>query len=197
MPFLKPDRYLSRITVLDPKADLIDRGINCVLLDIDNTIRSRETHLVPDDILAWMDAAKDAGVKLCLLSNNWHANAHELSDELGLPIVAKAMKPLPHGYVMALTRMGVKARETVVIGDQMFTDVSGAHLLGIKAYMVAPLAVKDLAHTVALRKVQDVVLGGKTPEVMGQEAAESAKSADAAAMERAAQIAAADSEADE
>lgn len=160
----RPHRYFNRISDIDIRQDLLDCGITCVLLDIDNTIRSREDGLVPADVLAWLEEARTAGVKLCMLSNNWHANVHDLSRELGIPVVGKACKPLPHGYVAALSMMGAKARETALAGDQLFTDVLGAKLVGIRSFLVEPLAQKDLAHTLVLRQVQSRLLGGMEPE---------------------------------
>ncbi|MDD6652129.1 MAG: YqeG family HAD IIIA-type phosphatase [Eggerthellales bacterium] len=173
MSVLKPEKYFRRVSDVDISADLLDKGIRAVLLDIDNTIRSRETHLVPEDVAAWMTEAQQRGLKLCLLSNNWHANAYELGKELGVPVVAKACKPLPFGYIAALAKLGAKARETVLIGDILFTDVLGANLAGLRGYLVEPLATKDLSHTLALREVQKVILGDLQPQgAAGSPAAE-------------------------
>lgn len=164
MSVLKPEKYFHRVTDISIQEDLLNQGVRAVLLDIDNTIRSRETHQVPEDVAAWMLRAKEQGLKLCLLSNNWHANAYELGKELEVPVVAKACKPLPFGYIAALAKVGAKARETVLVGDILFTDVLGANLAGLRGYLVEPLAVKDLRHTLMLRKVQDAVLGDLQPQ---------------------------------
>ena len=50
MALLRPDRFFSGITSIDVKADLLDCGLTCALLDMDNTIVSRETHDVPQDV---------------------------------------------------------------------------------------------------------------------------------------------------
>ena len=47
MALLTPDRYFSRITAIDIEADLLGRGYRAVLLDIDNTVRARDTGQVP------------------------------------------------------------------------------------------------------------------------------------------------------
>ena len=164
MALLEPDRYFARITRIDIERDLLGAGYRCVLLDIDNTILSRETHEVPRDVGLWLGKARDAGVGFCLLSNNWHANVHELAAQLELPIVAKAMKPLPPAFLVALRRMGAKRAETVVVGDQLMTDVLGAHLVGMRAYLLAPLVEKDLPHTLFLRNFERAIMGDRQPE---------------------------------
>lgn len=159
-----PDKYFSRISDIDIQKDLLDRGLDCVLLDIDNTIRSRATHDVPRDVGIWMGHARDAGVKFCLLSNNWHSDIYAFAGELEIPIVAKAMKPLPFGFISAMRKIGGKKSSTVAIGDQLMTDVVGAHMVGMKAYLVMPLAQVDLKHTLVLRNLERAMLGELRPE---------------------------------
>lgn len=162
--FFLPERYFSRLSRVDIAKDLLDAHLLYVLLDIDNTILRRDTHEVPRDIVAWLARAKEAGVSICLLSNNWHANVLELAQTLDLPIVAKALKPLPFGYLRALSKLGAKRKQIVVIGDQLLTDVAGAHLLGMRAYLLAPLVEQDLTHTLLLRNIERTLLKDAQPE---------------------------------
>jgi HAD superfamily phosphatase (TIGR01668 family) len=164
MAGLRPDRYFSRTSAIDPRRDIADAGFRCVLLDVDNTVRSRDGQVVPDDVRAWLADVETAGVRVCLLSNNFHASAPVFARSLGLPIVTHAMKPLPFAYRVALRRMGARRRETLCIGDQLSTDIWGAHLAGIKAFLVDPLSKVDLAHTKVVRKVEERVLAGMRPE---------------------------------
>lgn len=164
MAYLQPERYFSRISRIDIQRDLLNRGYRVVLLDIDNTIRSRATHDVPRDVGVWLANARDAGVEFCLVSNNWHADVHELAHRLSLPIVAKSCKPIPIGFLVALRQLGASRGEAVVVGDQLSTDVLGAHNAGLPAYLVAPLVEQDLKHTLYVRKLERVILGEAKPE---------------------------------
>ena len=164
MGFLDPDRYFARITRIDIERDLLDAGFSYVLLDVDNTILTRDTHEVPRDVGMWLGRARDAGIQFCLLSNNWHSDVYELADRLELPIVAKAIKPLPPAFLIALHKLGCKRAETVVIGDQLVTDVIGAHFVGLTAYLLAPLVEQDLPHTLFLRNFERAVMGDRQPE---------------------------------
>ena len=154
MALFKPDACFARVTRIDVQRDLVSCGLSTVLLDIDNTIRSRADNEVPRDVREWLARCRDAGVGVCLLSNNWHGNVFDLDEELGLPIIAKAMKPLAPGYLFALREMHARARATVVVGDQLFTDVIGAKALGLRTYLVEPLAEVDLPHMAMLRHVE-------------------------------------------
>ena len=159
MPLLAPDRLFKRVSSIDPVSDVVDAGFSHILLDLDNTLLTRDTHEVPDDIRAWLGALKAAGVTACILSNNWHRGAHEWAKRLGLPIVSHALKPLPFAYGIALRKIGAQRRTTLCIGDQMVTDVWGAHLRGMKAYMVEPLVEADLWHTRLLRHLERPIMG--------------------------------------
>ena len=164
MALYQPDRYFARISNIDIKRDLLDCGLRFVFLDVDNTIRSRENQSIPRDVAQWMRDAKAAGVTLCLLSNNFHASVRYLGKLLDVPVVAKAMKPLPAGYAVALRKMGAHRSDSVVIGDQISTDIIGARAIGMKAYLVEPLAKYDLAHMRVMRHVEARMLGDMKPE---------------------------------
>lgn len=164
MALLTPDRYFSRITDIDIEGDLLGRGYRAVLLDIDNTIRARDTGQVPRDVGLWLGRARTAGVAFCLVSNNWHSDVYQFAGELELPIVAKAMKPVPAAFFAALAKIGAPRAEAVVVGDQLTTDVLGAHLAGLPAYLLQPLVKQDLAHTLVLRNVERAILGDRKPE---------------------------------
>lgn len=155
---LRPNRYFSRISAIDPIDDLRKKGVRAVLLDMDNTLLTRDTHEVPEDVRRWLDDAKQVGIVPCILTNNWHNSAHDCAREIGLPIVARALKPLPFSYFAAFRKLGVKRSETACIGDQLMTDVWGGRLLGMHAIMVKPLVAKDLKHTLFLRRIEKHIL---------------------------------------
>ncbi|MBP5313596.1 MAG: HAD hydrolase-like protein [Eggerthellaceae bacterium] len=153
----RPDKAYDRITDIDCGM-LVSAGITTALVDVDNTVLPRDTHIVPDDIMQWLGFAKQANLKVYLLSNNWHKEIYTFAQSLDLPIVAKAMKPFPFAFWIAKNRANAKRNETVCIGDQLFTDVFGAHLSGMKAYMVKPLSDVDLWYTKLFRKAEKRLL---------------------------------------
>lgn len=161
---LTPEKYFARISCIDINKDLIARGYDHLLLDIDNTIRSRATHDIPRDVGVWMGCAREAGIKMCLLSNNWHSDIFRFAGELDIPIVAKACKPLPFAFIRASRKIDGCADDTVVVGDQIMTDVLGAHIAKMAAYLVQPLASVDLRHTLILRNLESSILRGYEPE---------------------------------
>ena len=159
-----PDKYLYRITDIDIQKDIIDKGFKFILLDVDNTILTRDQSVVPKDVKAWLDKALNVGLKFCLISNDWHSNVIDLSKEINLPIVVKSLKPLPPAFFRAMKKIGAKKQQTLMIGDQLMTDVFGAHTVGLKCYLVKPLVEKDLIHTLILRKFENIILRNQKAE---------------------------------
>lgn len=158
----RPDEYLVSVLDIDPE-ELFAHGVRAVVLDIDNTILPRTVREVPENLRAWVRSLQDAGLRVCLLSNNWHERVVEAAAQLDCMLVTKAVKPLPHGFLMARRRLGVGRSATVVVGDQTFTDILGAHLTGTKALLVTPLAKQDLWHTRLLRNLDRIFLYGMEP----------------------------------
>jgi len=151
------------VTQITP-AWLKERGLSTVLVDLDNTILPRYTDEVPTEIRAWAATLASARIPVVLLSNNHKKRVQHYAAELGFIPVANAAKPLPLGYVRALHASKGRRSSAVMIGDQFFTDVSGAAFLGITSALVLPLSQKDLAHTLILRKLEKAFLKHRQAE---------------------------------
>jgi hypothetical protein len=162
MSLVSPDEYYRSVTDIDLEA-LRSRGITALLLDIDNTILPRDTGVMPDELANWVRALADGGFRVCLVSNNWHDHVKKIADALGIEMIPKALKPMPHGFRKAIRLLGVDRRETAVIGDQIFTDILGANLAGMTSILVLPLCETDLAHTLVLRRVEHRIMAGRSP----------------------------------
>jgi len=50
--------------------------------------------------------------------------------------------------------MGTDPASTCAIGDQVFTDMLGANLLGIKTILVTPLSPHESPHTRLIRLIE-------------------------------------------
>ncbi|MDR3308038.1 MAG: YqeG family HAD IIIA-type phosphatase [Coriobacteriales bacterium] len=163
MPLFKPDAYLASVTRIDP-VRLAARGTHALLIDIDNTLVPRDTHVLSPEVIAWVAHAKASGLKVCLLSNNWHRVVFGYAAQLDVPIVYKAMKPAPFAFLHALKKIAEKPATTVVVGDQLMTDVLGAHLLHMPAILVEPLSHVDLWYTQLFRRIEHRLVGDLQPD---------------------------------
>jgi HAD superfamily phosphatase (TIGR01668 family) len=160
---LTPDLYLRTVRDIDLDA-LKARGVDTLLMDLDNTLLPRDSSIVPSEIVAWAAELAEKDFTVCLVSNNWHERVREVAQELGFSLVAKAVKPLPFAFLRALKLVCSTRRRSAIVGDQMFTDVLGGKLLGVMTILVLPLSHSDLPHTLILRRIERVLLAGRQPQ---------------------------------
>lgn len=118
---------------------LQDLRLRALLLDVDCTLtRYRRTDVAPA-VAAWIEELRTAGIGLCLVSNGMGVRIRRFAERLGLPCVAKAMKPMPWGVWSALRKLHSAANETAIVGDQVFADVLAGRLAGIRSILVRPI----------------------------------------------------------
>ena len=158
-----PDYYLNSVLSIDLDAQW-SQGIENILLDLDNTLLPRDRDEIPSEFKEWAHLIRAKGFKVCLLSNNWHGRIVDVAGDLDFELVSKAVKPFPPAYLMALHKLKAKAKNTVMIGDQLFTDVLGGTLMGMTTIMVLPLSKQDLKHTLMLRKVEKLIIRDRMPQ---------------------------------
>jgi hypothetical protein len=66
--------------------------------------------------------------------------------------------------LQALRVLGTPKAATVVVGDQLFTDVLGAKLCGLRSILTEPIVAHDWLGTRVLRFLERVLLGRKPVE---------------------------------
>ena len=140
MPFsLIPQGVYSSVTQITPKA-LAQRGIRLVLADLDNTLVPYKIPEPTPEIVAWKQALEAEGIQLFLLSNSRKpGRAQHFAQALGIPFQGRSGKPMRRGYLRAMERMGCTPEQTVMVGDQIFTDTLGANRTGIVPLLVKPI----------------------------------------------------------
>lgn len=157
-------RYVRAVELVDP-AELAAAGVRLVLLDRDNTCVPRDTRTPPAAVLSWLESVRAAGIKTCLVSNNFHSDQVMASaSELGCEAVHHAMKPAPFALEAAMRRMGEPPEATLMVGDQVFTDVVAGNLAGVRCVLVRPQSRRDLWYTYIFRAFERLALRGKTFE---------------------------------
>jgi HAD superfamily phosphatase (TIGR01668 family) len=133
-------------------------GLRWLLLDVDCTLK-RYRHSDPTPaVLAWIDQARAAGIGLCLVSNGMGGRIGRLAERLGLPWVAKAMKPLPRGVRAAMEKLQAEPSETAMVGDQLFADIMAGRLAGIRTILVKPMHPEEEPWFTRLKRWPERVL---------------------------------------
>ncbi|MBE6837486.1 MAG: YqeG family HAD IIIA-type phosphatase [Ruminococcus sp.] len=134
----KPTYVFDKVKDIEPEF-LKTRGIKALLLDLDNTLTTHNNPIPPQDSLDWIEKMKNAGIEMMIVSNNCAERVIPFAEKLGLPFTERGLKPLPRGYSQAMKKLDLKKNQVAAVGDQIFTDVLGANLKGIRSFFVFPI----------------------------------------------------------
>ena len=142
-----------RVTEITP--DVLGKmGIRGLILDLDNTLTTHDNPVPADGVLDWIALMKQSGIKLMIVSNNHPPRVRPFADMLGLPFVSEGRKPLTKGFSEAMRKMELKKSQLAAVGDQIYTDVLGANLFGIKMLYVTPIEHEKTTFFKVKRKLE-------------------------------------------
>ena len=137
MAFLLPDAAEEKITDITP-ALLHAMGVKALILDADNTLSGHASQIPFEGAVEWVARMQKEGFSAIVVSNNFKKRVEPFAAQFGLPFISMAMKPFPFGYLRAVRRMKSSRKQTVAIGDQVFTDILGARLTGVRSILLTP-----------------------------------------------------------
>ena len=80
---ITPEYVFKDVTHITPEW-LAAKGITALVLDIDNTLTADRSQELPEEVAAWLDTMRKAGVKLTIVSNG----------------AEKRVRPLPKSWVL-------------------------------------------------------------------------------------------------
>lgn len=138
MSLFKPKLKYKSLTDIKA-ADLLDRGLRLLILDVDNTLSPYKVDFVTERAAMWAEYMKNSGVTLFILSNNRGDRPALFADQLGVEYIKRAGKPSPSGVAAVLEKTGFSREETALVGDQVYTDMLCANLAGVTGILVEPI----------------------------------------------------------
>ena len=156
MAIFKPTGTLHRLSEITPEL-LEAMAVRAIVLDVDNTMAAHSSQVPFGGVLEWTQQMTAAGIKLIVVSNNYEQRVAPFAAKFDLPFISFACKPSPLGYLRAKKLAGVRVKECLVAGDQIFTDVLGANLCGMKSVLLDPLT-PDPAMTVRFKRALEKYL---------------------------------------
>ena len=118
---LYPKVYLDSTYEIDFEQYYQD-GYRAIIFDIDNTL---VPHGAPADqrAIALFKRLHALGYQTMMLSNNKEPRVKMFCDAVDAEYIYKAGKPNPANYREAMKRMHTDEKNTLFVGDQIFTDV--------------------------------------------------------------------------
>lgn len=150
MSLFKPTIALRKVTDITPEI-LRMLGTDAILLDVDNTLAPPDSKVPYEGVQEWIDSTKACGIHIVICSNNYRKRIKPFSDSVGLDCVAMSLKPFPFGFNRAKRKLREKPQSVLVVGDQIYTDVLGANLAGMKSILLLPRS-EEHGWTIWLRR---------------------------------------------
>jgi HAD superfamily phosphatase (TIGR01668 family) len=154
---LQPTESVEGVWNLRPE-DLRARGIEGLLLDLDNTVVAWNGMEIPEAVAGWAAEARRQGLRLCICSNaRGGGRVRAIAEMLGAEYVAPAGKPGGRGVRRAMEMLGTLPHTTVLVGDQLFTDILAGNRQGLRTVLVEPLSERDFPATKISRWLERVI----------------------------------------
>ncbi len=140
-----------------PFEEYYKKGYRGILFDIDNTLVEHGAPSV-ERAEQLFERLRRIGFDTCLISNNQEPRVAPFAEKVGSKYIFNAHKPSGKNYVKAMEKMGTTQKDTLFVGDQIFTDVFGANRAGIYSILVEPIHPKEEIQIVLKRYLEKIVL---------------------------------------
>ncbi|SFJ10400.1 YqeG family HAD IIIA-type phosphatase [Thermoflavimicrobium dichotomicum] len=151
-----PDLYAQSIYTIDFGA-LKRRGVTAIIVDLDNTLVESTRPDATPRLIEWLNEIKKMGFQVIIVSNNTKTRVSKFAVPLNIPFIHTAKKPLTQAFRKALEKLGTRIEETVVIGDQLLTDVLGGNRMGLYTILVVPVSDVEGIFTRLNRRIERLV----------------------------------------
>ena len=155
---LKPKVYVDSICNIDLMKLKKVKNIKGIIIDLDNTLVAWGEKEVSQKNIDWVNEAKKLGLKICIVSNTNSKRVAEFAKIFDVPYHSKYFKPFSIAFNNGLKILDTKKSETVVIGDQIFTDIWGGNRLKLLTILVPPIVKKDSLGTFLHRNLEKIII---------------------------------------
>ncbi|MBA7542671.1 hypothetical protein ES705_34995 [subsurface metagenome] len=155
---LRPKVYVDSICNIDLKKLKKNKKIKGIIVDLDNTLVAWGRKEIDHKIIDWVEEAKKLGLKICIVSNTNSKRVAEFAKIFNIPYHSKYFKPFSIAFNNGLKILDTKKSETVVIGDQIFTDIFGGNRLKLLTILVVPIVKRDSIGTFLHRNFEKIII---------------------------------------
>lgn len=135
----QPDLRVKSAEDLDPVDLKENLGTTHVIFDLENTLVPYRASSLTESARRIVDRMCAEGIEVSVVSNSPASWVAEVLEGEGIRYVGMAAKPRKSGFLRVLDESDADPACTLHVGDQLITDVFGAHRVGIRAALVDPL----------------------------------------------------------
>lgn len=151
MSFFIPTYQFKKLKDIDINF-LINLGIDTILLDVDNTISPPSSMELFEGVDDWIYKVKEKNIKVFLTSNNYKKRVKPISEILEAEFLYLSLKPLTIRVNSFLKNKKIDKSKTLIIGDQIFSDIFFANLFGIRSILLEPQASEKNKITLLVKR---------------------------------------------
>lgn len=138
-----------------PAAFYLKLGIKTLLLDLDNTLDPYTDSSPSPKTVTWAKAMLDAGLSLIVTSNNRGGRVNTYCAVLGIECAHLMAKPFSFRIKKLLKDKGLSTNETMLIGDQIETDVKAGNGAHIRVMLTEPIDTEHEPFTTRINRIFD------------------------------------------
>jgi len=143
---LLPTWYANSIYEINIET-LKSEGIKNLFFDLDNTLVPFYFKVPDEKVINFVADLKKQGFNVIVTSNNTKKRVSTFAEPLNTNYINGAGKPGIRKLKKYLAENNFSLDETVLIGDQLLTDIICAKRLGIRSILLKPACDKDLIKT--------------------------------------------------
>lgn len=138
---------------------LRNKGKRNLFIDLDNTLVAFTEKNPSLKCVHWINFAKELGFFVCITSNNRKIKrVKKISDALDVYAMYYALKPIVWSIKELMEIFSLRPKDTVVIGDQVLTDIVLGNWLDMHTILVKPISLDYLTIKTAQYKLEKRIL---------------------------------------
>jgi uncharacterized protein len=159
LDWFRPHQVVSCLEDINCET-LLTRGLQGVMLDLDNTLAAWRSQEISPEVEAWLAGLRQTGLQCCMVTNSFNIwRVRPVARRLGLKCVAGAVKPLPLGFLRGMRHMKTSPENTAMVGDLLTMDICGGNSLGLFTVLVEPRSPHDAWFTRYLQRPVEKWIG--------------------------------------
>lgn len=141
MEMYVPDIYKKSIYDINYNI-LKEKGIKCLLFDLDNTLVPYNIKEVNDKLTKLFMELKE-NFKVIIFSNSPQNRVKIFKEALAVDGISFARKPRRKSFELIFDKYKLEEDEVAIIGDQLNTDILGGNKVGITTILINPVSKQD------------------------------------------------------
>lgn len=155
---LKPDFYLKHYTQITPEW-LKENNVKFILSDLDGTLSSQDKEET-GEFEKWYKSIEKAGTGLIVISNNTQERVDEFIHKYKIVGLGDCKKPSSRKIEENFMEKGLNPETTILLGDQIFTDVWCGKKIGIRTALVDSIPGNELWHRKLKVPLEKILMKG-------------------------------------